>query len=180
MTIVNCARSTLLPALLLSIAASGHAVAGSSEIAMFKVDKQGASEAVGHVGIEETEHGLLFTPDLESLPSGMHGFHVHTNGSCDPAAKDGEMSAAQAAGGHFDPDNRGTHLGPYAEGHLGDLPALYVNDEGRAEVPVLAPRLTSLSQLEGRSLMLHAGGDNYSDKPEPLGGGGERIACGVI
>jgi len=27
--------------------------------------------------------------------------------------------------------------------------------------------------------MIHAGGDNYSDQPEPLGGGGGRIACGV-
>ena len=28
--------------------------------------------------------------------------------------------------------------------------------------------------------MIHAGGDNYSDQPQPLGGGGARIACGVI
>jgi superoxide dismutase, Cu-Zn family len=28
--------------------------------------------------------------------------------------------------------------------------------------------------------MIHAGGDNYADQPQPLGGGGARIACGVI
>jgi hypothetical protein len=28
--------------------------------------------------------------------------------------------------------------------------------------------------------MIHAGGDTYSDAPEPLGGGGPRIACGVV
>jgi len=28
--------------------------------------------------------------------------------------------------------------------------------------------------------MIHAGGDNYSDSPAPLGGGGARIACGVL
>jgi Cu-Zn family superoxide dismutase len=28
--------------------------------------------------------------------------------------------------------------------------------------------------------MVHTGGDNYSDTPAPLGGGGARIACGVI
>jgi len=44
---------------------------------------------------------------------------------------------------------------------------------------LLAPRLT-LSQIQGLSVMVHAGGDNYSDHPKPLGGGGERIACGVI
>ncbi|MBM2860545.1 superoxide dismutase, partial [Escherichia coli] len=25
-----------------------------------------------------------------------------------------------------------------------------------------------------------AGGDNHDDHPEPLGGGGARIACGII
>jgi Copper/zinc superoxide dismutase (SODC) len=33
--------------------------------------------------------------------------------------------------------------------------------------------------VKGRSVMIHAGGDNYSDQPAPLGGGGARIACGV-
>ena len=28
--------------------------------------------------------------------------------------------------------------------------------------------------------MIHAGGDNYSDTPAPLGGGGARIVCGVV
>jgi len=28
--------------------------------------------------------------------------------------------------------------------------------------------------------MVHAGGDNFSDQPEPLGGGGPRIGCGVV
>ena len=27
--------------------------------------------------------------------------------------------------------------------------------------------------------MIHSGGDNYSDEPK-LGGGGARVACGVI
>jgi Cu-Zn family superoxide dismutase len=28
--------------------------------------------------------------------------------------------------------------------------------------------------------MIHAGGDNYSDTPKPLGGGGDRLVCGVV
>jgi Cu-Zn family superoxide dismutase len=28
--------------------------------------------------------------------------------------------------------------------------------------------------------MIHQGGDNYSDDPKKLGGGGARVACGVI
>ncbi|KAA0694321.1 superoxide dismutase [Cu-Zn] SodC2 [Halopseudomonas laoshanensis] len=165
---------------MLSLLGSGYALADSTSVSISKVNAQGTSEEVGQISIEETEHGLLFTPDLNSLPGGLHGFHVHEHGSCDPAHKEGEMSAAESAGGHFDPDAKGKHLGPYADGHLGDLPALYVDEQGRGQTPVLAPRLTSVSQLQGRALMIHAGGDNYADEPKPLGGGGSRLACGVI
>ena len=88
--------------------------------------------------------------------------------------------AALAAGGHLDPQKTGKHLGPYADGHLGDLPAIYVTDDGMASYPVLAPRLKKISEISGKALMVHAGGDNHSDHPKPLGGGGERFACGVI
>ena len=83
------------------------------------------------------------------------------------------------APGHYDPQGTGRHEGPYGKGHLGDLPALYVDQEGRVTVPVLAPRL-KVSDVKGHSLMIHGGGDNYSDQPEKLGGGGPRIACGVV
>jgi Cu-Zn family superoxide dismutase len=56
---------------------------------------------------------------------------------------------------------------------------LVVDKDGTANLPVLAPRL-KVSNLDGRSVMVHAGGDNYADQPAPLGGGGGRIACGVI
>jgi len=29
-----------------------------------------------------------------------------------------------------------------------------------------------VADVKGRSIMIHAGGDNYSDQPAPLGGGG--------
>ena len=87
--------------------------------------------------------------------------------------------AGQNAGGHYDPGNTGRHEGPYGNGHLGDLPVLAVNASGAATVPVLAPRVR-VSDLLGRSLMVHAGGDNYSDIPAPGGGGGARFACGVV
>lgn len=35
-------------------------------------------------------------------------------------------------------------------------------------------------EVKGHALMVHMGGDNHSDHPAPLGGGGARVACGVI
>jgi len=43
----------------------------------------------------------------------------------------------------------------------------------------IAPAI-KVAEIRGRSIMVHAGGDNYSDAPAPLGGGGARTACGVI
>lgn len=131
-----------------------------------------AGTAAGTVDAKQTPYGVLFTPDLHGLAPGVHGFHVHESPSCG--------NAGMAAGGHLDPKHTGKHLGPYNNaGHLGDLPVLIVDKDGNATLPILAPRL-KLSQLKGHSLMIHEGGDNYSDTPVSLGGGGARIACGII
>ena len=78
-----------------------------------------------------------------------------------------------------DPANTGKHLGPHGEGHKGDLPALTVDASGKSTKRVVTPHL-KLTDAKGRSIMIHAGGDNYSDQPAPLGGGGARIACGIV
>ena len=96
-----------------------------------------------------------------------------------PAEKDGAVQPGLAAGAHYDPEGTGRHEGPTGEGHLGDLPLLSVDTSGKALGEAVAPRL-KLADLKGRSLMIHSGGDNYSDAPEKNGGGGERIACGVM
>lgn len=165
---------------LLSTLALGTVHAASLEVPMSIVSVDGPPQVIGTIKVDETAYGLIFTPNLKSLPSGVHGSHVHENASCAPGVKDGVKVAALAAGSHFDPQKTSKHLGPYSEGHLGDLPAIYVTHEGVASYPVLAPRLKTLSQVKGHALMIHVGADNHSDMPKPLGGGGDRIACGVI
>jgi Cu-Zn family superoxide dismutase len=147
---------------------------------MTLVTAAGTGKMIGTVTIAETPGGLVFTPALTGLPAGPHGYHVHETGSCGVNEKDGKKVAAGAAGGHYDPNGTKQHLGPTGSGHLGDLPPLVVGGDGRATVPVTAPHLTRLADVKGKALMIHAGGDNYADKPQPLGGGGARIACGVI
>jgi superoxide dismutase, Cu-Zn family len=143
------------------------------------VDARGSLAAIGHIRLRDSRHGLVLMPELSGLPPGLHGFHVHQNPSCFPAQKDGQAQAAGGAGPHLDPHAAHHHGSPWGEGHLGDLPALTVDAEGRARQPLLAPRLR-LEQVMARSLVIHAGGDNHADTPQPLGGGGARIACGVV
>ncbi len=148
-------------------------------VPMKLVDEKGTGVSVGQVTIANSKYGLVFTPRLEGLAPGIHGFHVHQGGSCAPAEKDGKMIAAGAAGGHLDPAKTNKHGYPWGDGHLGDLPPLYVEANGTSDQPVLAPRL-KMKDLKGHALMVHFGGDNHSDHPAALGGGGARIACGVI
>lgn len=171
-------HSTLCLAVLSSVAL-GASTMTAITVQMHLVDAKGASGRVGQVSITESKYGLVFSPSLKGLAPGSHGFHLHQNPSCDPLEKDGKMVPALAAGGHYDPRDSKRHDAPWGDGHLGDLPALFVDAEGNATQPVLAPRLKA-ADLAGRSLIVHAGGDNHADHPAPLGGGGARVVCGVI
>ncbi|WP_277975508.1 superoxide dismutase [Cu-Zn] SodC [Pantoea endophytica] len=171
-------KKTLI--VMLALACAAGAQAASEEVTLHETTAQGIGAAIGTVTLSETPYGVQFTPALSGLKPGIHGFHVHAKGSCEPGESDDKTVAAGAAGGHLDPQKTGKHLGPYADGHLGDLPALFVTEDGKATYPVVAPRIKSLSEIKGKALMVHVGGDNHADHPQPLGGGGARFACGVI
>lgn len=160
------AFAVLLPAF-------AFAASKSITVPMYFTTVKGVGASAGNIVVTQNEYGLLFTPNIQGLKPGVHGFHVHINPSCD--------NNGMAAGGHLDPKKTDKHLGPYDDkGHLGDLPALQVNPDGTITEPVLAPRLKNLDAIKGHSLMIHAGGDNYSDTPAKLGGGGDRMVCGVV
>ncbi|MDO8654785.1 MAG: superoxide dismutase [Cu-Zn] SodC [Undibacterium sp.] len=158
------------------LASAAHAESVSINL----IDEKGSVRAAGVVQYQDTPYGLLFSPQLSGIPPGLHGFHIHEKPSCAAAEVDGKVVAGAAAGGHWDPEKTGKHLGPYTDkGHQGDLPALFVNADGAAVYPVLAPRLKA-ADVHGHALMIHAGGDNHDDHPAKLGGGGARLLCGVF
>lgn len=152
------------------ISIAGMTCGYSKQVITKVYSTQDTKQLLGTVTFEDTPHGLLILPDLAHLPAGLRGFHLHQHADC--------AQQGMCAGGHFDPENTNTHQGPYGKGHRGDLPVLYVKKDGTATTPTLAPRLKT-SDLKGLAVMIHAGGDNYSDHP-PLGGGGARIACGTL
>ncbi len=168
----------------LALTLSSHTLCASTStsaitVQISAVDANGVNAVLGSILVSESKYGLVFTPMLKGLAPGLHGFHLHEHPSCGAGKKDGVPAAAMGAGGHYDPESSKKHGTPWGDGHRGDLPPLYVDALGQAQNAVLAPRL-KMRDLNGRSLMLHAGADNYSDLPEVLGGGGARVACGVI
>jgi superoxide dismutase, Cu-Zn family len=160
--------------------ATEEAAAATAEATVNSINAAGVAARLGTVTFTDTAGGLLITPKLSGLPPGQHGFHIHEKGDCGPGMNQGKPAAGFAAGSHYDPAHTKKHLGPFStSGHRGDLPVLVVDSGGDATQPVTAPHLTVV-EIRGRSVVIHAGGDNYSDTPLPLGGGGARIACGII
>lgn len=153
-------------------------VVGADEqviVPIHQVIKDQPKILLGTITVTKSEAGLVFTPNLSGFnpQQPRRGFHIHQQPSC--------ANVAQAAGGHLDPALRKQHQGPYASsGHLGDLPMLTVNADGSITLPVIAPRITQLQTINHHSLVIHAQADNYADNPQPVGGSGARVACGII
>ena len=139
-------------------------------VIMNLVTDEGVGADVGRIVVTETPHGLVFTPKLERLPPGMHGFHVHEKPDCGAKEIDGKPTAAGAAGGHLDPEGAGRHGTPWGDGHLGDLPPLF--GQRLPELRDLHPCVERLAADSGlpQPLGVRRGRDDEGDRLElPFG-----------
>jgi superoxide dismutase, Cu-Zn family len=135
-------------------------------------------QTVGTATLTQSAGGVLIEAKLSGLPPGVHAFHVHAVGKCEPATE------FKSAGDHYAP-RRKTH-GFHAEGgpHSGDMPNQHVPSDGVLRVSVLNAEVTltpgeaTLFDTDGSSLVLHAKEDDY--RTQPSGDAGGRIACGVV
>lgn len=128
--------------------------------------------------IETPNHGVLIRVRIDDLAPGAHGFHIHETGACTaPEFSD--------AGGHFAPrGNAHGVLHPHGK-HAGDLMNLHVPESGQVMTERLAEGVTllagahaSLFDEDGAALVIHQNPDDYES--QPAGGGGTKLACGVI
>src|SRR5438105_14959571 len=148
------------------VGACGIAAAAELRAEMRQAAPTGPGDALGTVTISDGAGGATIKTALKGLPPGPHGFHIHENGSCQPTTANNQPVPAGAAGAHLDPQHTGKHEGPEGNGHLGDLPALQVAGDGSATQTLTAPHIKDLTTLRGRSVVIHIGGDNYSDQPQ--------------
>ncbi len=134
-------------------------------------------ENVGTAKLKQTSQGVSLALEVSNLPPGVHGFHIHAVGKCEPPD-------FKSAGGHFNPEGK-KHGWENPEGHhAGDLQNLTVDAKGNAKVKVVVPGFTlgegpnSLFQTQGMALAIHANPDD--NEAHPAGNAGPRIACDVI
>lgn len=137
-------------------------------------DREG--RALGIMTLQQTPLGVLISGDLTGLPSGVHAIHLHDVGRCE--------APFTSAGGHFNPTQRAHGFRSQAGYHAGDLPNFQAPSTGAVRVDhysrdvTLGTGPTSLLDVDGSSIVVHASPDDYTS--DPAGNSGDRIACGVI
>ena len=138
-----------------------------------------AGVELGTLTLTPTTRGtaIQINGTLKPLPPGVHAFHIHTVGKCEPPD-------FTSAGGHLNPGSK-QHGKDNPNGpHLGDLPNFEVVADGVGHISYAVPDITlsdgpnSLFHPGGTAIVIHANADDY--KTDPTGNAGARIACGVI
>jgi superoxide dismutase, Cu-Zn family len=153
----------------------------SLQIPVYEVTTKGTGPRLGSLRFTQTNNGLVVQADVRGLLPGRNSIHIHQFRSCDPAVEKGALVPGAGAGPHWDPTGvmgHGGHHGGHGGhgGHgattgelpLGDLPELTANADGVSTSVVAATRLTSLKQIQGRSVVVHRGPD------------GPKFACGLL
>jgi len=172
-------RTTLLPAIAaLAALVAGPAAAEVESVAHATfINTDG--EQIGTANLTESPNGVLISTDIRDLPEGVHAFHLHETGECDPA------TGFKSAGGHYAP--AGNEHGFLEEGgpHAGDMPNQAVEANGVMQTDVFNPRVTlargepnTVFDDDGSAFVIHSGADDYTS--QPAGAAGGRIACAVI
>ncbi|MBC2669945.1 superoxide dismutase family protein [Novosphingobium piscinae] len=114
--------------------------------------------------------------EITGVPAGPHGLHLHAVGQC-------AGPAFLSAGSHLNPAAKAHGIDNPAGSHLGDLPNLTADAQGRISARIHfagdpQALATALFDADGSALVLHAGPDDY--KTDPAGNSGSRIVCGVL
>lgn len=141
----------------------------------------GEGASAGSATLRQGPQGVVIRVEATGLTPGWHGIHLHAVGTCDGPA-------FQSAGSHVHGGAGEAVHGLLNEGQSdsGDLPNVYADAEGRvnAEVFTTFARLADngggehLLDADGSALLIHASPDDHSS--QPIGGSGDRVACGVI
>lgn len=146
---------------------------GMEQKAVAELSPTEGNEAHGTVTFTKVEDGIQVVADLEGVPEGEHGFHIHENGDC--SAPD-----ATSAGGHFNPQGM-PHGGPNdQQRHVGDMGNVTADSSGHAHKEYVDHLMAfeGENSIIGKAVILHAQADDLTS--QPTGNAGARIACGVI
>ncbi|MEJ2191970.1 MAG: superoxide dismutase family protein [Nitrospirota bacterium] len=149
----------IVPVFVLLLIGNGALAGGDAPLAKARLmDKDG--NVVGYAVITEGDL-LQVAYNLTGLPPGLHAFHIHETGACEPPFK--------SAGGHFNPYGAKHGLKNPEGAHAGDMANILVGPDGTASGVRYAP-LATLKEGARNSLFKEGG------TAEPEGAPEEQVA----
>ncbi|SES40378.1 superoxide dismutase family protein [Psychrobacillus sp. OK032] len=133
---------------------------------------------VGQATLTNHAKGVHILIKAEGLQPGTKAIHFHETALC-------EKPDFKTAGAHFNPSHKEHGFQNPKGYHLGDLPNIEVDANGKVEVETVSPAVVlaegksnSLLDADGSSIIIHQNADDY--KTDPSGNSGDRIICGEI
>ncbi len=152
---------------------------GSLQAAAVAELKNPDGKTIGGAYFYDGPHGVLMRIEIGGITPGWHGVHLHEKGLC-------EAPGFQSAGGHFNPGKKSHGLLHPEGAEAGDLPSFHVEANGVGRTSLFTDLVSvsgaggrpALLDADGASVVVHAGPDDQ--RTQPIGGSGDRIACGVL
>ena len=138
--------------------------------------KDAKDTSIGTVTLADGTSGVLMQIEVNGLAPGWHGTHLHMKGDCSDAS-----AGFKASGAHVGHGGGAEHglLNPKGP-ETGDLPNIYAAENGtaKAEIFLSGMKVVDLVDADGTAIIIHANQDDHTS--QPIGGAGDRVACGVI
>lgn len=162
--------TTAAAALLATGALAQDKAAPTAQAALVGAD----GEALGEASLTQGPAGVLIHLRVEGLTPGAHGLHLHAVGECK------HEGGFDSATGHVGKEDGGHGLLNMDGPEPGDLPNLFVAEDGTGEMEAYTTLVTveGLLDADGSSFIIHESADDHLS--QPIGGAGGRVACGVI
>jgi Cu-Zn family superoxide dismutase len=136
----------------------------------------------GRVKFTQKNNKLYINYNIQYLPKGYHGFHIHKFGDLTEGCK--------TAGPHFNTYKKNIHGGPKSKiKHNGDLGNIYNMRSTTSGTKIVSSKVLNINKCNknsiiGRSIIVHKDRDDLGkgNNLESLktGNAGARLACGVI
>jgi superoxide dismutase, Cu-Zn family len=174
---MNPLLKPLLAAGALALAAAVPATAADTAVAL----KGSTGADMGQATLSEGPSGVLLRLELKGLTPGWHAVHFHEKADC----SDPKFTTAGAHINHAAAKKPHGLLNP-AGPDMGDLPNIYAGADGMAHAQVFSALVSmkgmgdrpGLQDADGSAIVVHANPDDYTT--QPIGGAGDRVACGMI